>query len=242
MAQKDKSAYYQQLKAAGVTLTKHYREYTTDELQALWSQLPEESRQPIELDEPADTGFDLTQAMASTAPEPGYAQRDPNELPGMRQNTKLHHEVIRVDEDGLQWIQEEVAKPATPRPRGRRVLTYEDPGTREEQIVDGKYTETFEVAGNSGTRKKEVKITLPSYQVGIYLDPRFPMFKIHTYGGNRAFDREDVEDFYGGADLVPADVKRVYVDTVLCYDMRTTIRAINEEARELELRAGRTIR
>ena len=82
-----------------------------------------------------------------------------------------------------------------------------------------------------------MKITLPSYQVGIYRDPRFP-FKVYTYGGVNGFDLFGVQEFYGGPELVPASIKRMYVSNVLCYDVRTTIQAIEAEARQLAL-AGR---
>jgi hypothetical protein len=42
----------------------------------------------------------------------------------------------------------------------------------------------------------------------------------------------EVRDFYGGADLVPEDIKTVYVGQSLCYDIRTTRRAIEAEYRE----------
>lgn len=80
----------------------------------------------------------------------------------------------------------------------------------------------------------QAKITLPSYQVGIYKDPRFP-FKIHEYNDVRGFDFFEVNDFYGGSDLVPAAIKRMYVESSLCYDIRTVVRAIEDEARHLQL-------
>jgi hypothetical protein len=136
--------------------------------------------------------------------------------------------VVRV------WYQEEVRKPATPQPRGRRVLQYTNPGTETKTITleDGTI-ESFEVAGR-GTRTAEVKITMPSYQVGIYADPRFP-FKVYTYGGVNGFDFFEVQEYYGGAELVPATIKRMYVANVLCYDIRTTVQAIEAEARQLAL-------
>jgi len=100
--------------------------------------------------------------------------------------------------------------------------------------VNGRYIETFEVAG-SEQRSGEVKITMPSYQVGVFLDPRFP-FKIHTYNGLRGFDLFDVQKFYGGGDLVPPSIKRVYIANDLCYDIRTTIRAVEEEYRQSQLK------
>ena len=80
----------------------------------------------------------------------------------------------------------------------------------------------------------EVKITLPSYQVGIYKDPRFP-FKIHCYNGREGFNLFEVQRYYGGAELVPEECKRVYIENDLCYDVRTVIRAIQSEHRQLQL-------
>jgi hypothetical protein len=165
---------------------------------------------------------------------------DPNEMAGARLNTKDADEPIRRDEHGRLWYQEEVRKPGYPKPRGRRVLTYTDTGTETRTLVTGKenngsdVVETFEVAGTGPGRTAQVKITLPSYQVGIYRDPRFP-FKVITYNGNEGFDREDVQNYYGGPELVPAEVKRKYVENVLCYDIRTVVRAINDEYRRLQL-------
>lgn len=161
-------------------------------------------------------------------------ERDPNTFAGEHMNSKALEEPIRTDEKGRIWYQEEVMKPATPRPRGRRVLDYTETGTevRSTTLEDGT-TETFEVSGR-GTARAQVKITLPSYQVGIYKDPRFP-FKVYTYGGTNGFDFFEVHEFYGGPELVPADIKRMYVANVLCYDIRTTVRAIEAEARQLAL-------
>jgi len=162
------------------------------------------------------------------------AERDPNAFAGEHQNSKDLEEPIRVDEQGRVWLQEEVLKPATPRPRGRRVLQYVNTGTETKtvQLEDGT-VESFEVAGK-GTRTAEVKITLPSYQVGIYRDPRFP-FKVYTYSGNNGFDFFEVQEFYGGPELVPASIKRKYVSNVLCYDIVSTVRTIEAEARQLAL-------
>lgn len=156
-------------------------------------------------------------------------------MAGVRQNSKENDEPIRTDEQGRVWYQEEVLKPAFPKPRGRRVLKYMEAGVREQTVKNGDYTETFEVSGDPANAvQAEVKITLPSYQVGIYKDPRFP-FKVVTYNGNEGFDLDDVQLFYGGAELVPNGVKRKYVENVLCYDIRSTVRAINEEYRQQQL-------
>lgn len=217
---------------------KHYREYTESELEKLLT----------------DAGVDIEASLTAQAeatvidepfpdlelPDMPEPQRmtpraaDPNELPSQRLNSKDADEIIRVDEQGKQWIQEEVRKPAYPKPRGRRVLKYIETGTKVETIQNGEYVESFEVAGEEAGRPAEVKITLPSYQVGIYKDPRFP-FKIHTYDGREGFDLADVEIFYGGPELIPATIKRVYVENVLCYDIRSVVRTISAEHRQLQL-------
>ena len=164
---------------------------------------------------------------------PVVAAADPDELPGQRLNTQ-GGAPIRIDETGREWYQEEVKKPSYPRPRGRRVLRYQESGVEQVTVQNGEYTETFEVAGSGPGQAAEVKITLPSYQVGIYKDPRFP-FKVHTYNGMEGFDLFEVEEFYGGAELVPAAVKRIYVENHLCYDIRSVVRAIEAEHRQLQL-------
>jgi hypothetical protein len=63
-------------------------------------------------------------------------------------------------------------------------------------------------------------------------------FKIHVYQGNRGFDWDDVIAYYGSVDLVPDTIKRTYVSSDLCWDMSTTIRAINDEYRERVLKQG----
>lgn len=255
MSQSEKSAYFQALRAAGVPFDRHYREYTTSELKAAYVRLtggelvrqtpPDAPPQPLErppADAPAPQ-FDAAATAAAFAQmtgegpqlaQPPVAPRDPNEMAGQRQSEDL--EPIRTDELGRVWLQEEVRKPAYPKPRGRRVLTYRDPGVQQQTVTTGKYTETFEIPGDpANAREAQVKITLPSYQVGIYRDPRFP-FKVITYNDNDGFDLDDVQNFYGGAERVPPGVKRKYVENVLCYDIRTVVRAIEDEYRQRFLR------
>jgi hypothetical protein len=255
MSQSDKSRYFQELKAAGVKFDKHYREYTTDELQAAWSKLPQ-NQQPMEQHEPpqveanvaglADAYANLAASHAvadlpvNAAPQPVTTKpiprraADPNEMAGQRLNTQTEDEPIRIDDQGRAWYQEEVRKPAFAKPRGRRVLQYMDRGTETRTVQDGQYVETFEAEGRGVGRPAEVKITLPSYQVGIYKDPRFP-FKVHVYNGMQGFDLFEVENFYGGRERVPGSVKRIYVENVLCYDIRSVVRAIEDEYRQLQL-------
>ncbi len=219
MSQGEKSELYNELKAAGVKFDRHYREYNTEELQAAVTEL---RLQP---------GYQPPEPVA----RPMQVERDPEELAAQRAYHAGEGELpIRTDENGLVWYREEVKKPAFPKPRARRKLTYLETGSKTETVVNGRYIETFEVAG-SEQRSGEVKITMPSYQVGVFLDPRFP-FKIHTYNGLRGFDLFDVQKFYGGGDLVPPSIKRVYIANDLCYDIRTTIRAVEEEYRQSQLK------
>lgn len=170
-------------------------------------------------------------------PKPLAHSLDPSQHAGVTQNSHGGEEIIKVDEFGNQWLQLEVPKPAYPKPRGRRVLRYNDPGTTMETIKVGDYVESFEVAGDPrNARPAEIKVTLPSYQTGIYRSPSMP-FKIHTYQGKRAFDLHDVQRYYGGRDFVPAKIKKTYVSNDLCYDMSSTIIAIEDEYRERILKA-----
>lgn len=274
MSQSSKAAYYQAIKAAGVPLDRHYRDFTTDELKALAAEngvaveVAEPRTAPTRPDEMTEikeqiSGLSdvvgklaaLVVAQAAPAPQPkqveppaqkeaGQLPRpaaaprlDPNEHAGVTLNTHREDEPIRVDEHGNLWYQNEVNKPGYAKPRGRRVLRAMDSGTVQETIsVAGGYTETFEVPGDPAHAKPiEIKVTLPSYQTGIFKAPGMP-FKIHTYQGARGFDWDDVNRYYGGADLVPDTIKRVYVSSDLCYDMTTTIRAVNDEYRERVLK------
>jgi hypothetical protein len=270
MSQSDKAAYYKALKDSGVEFSKHYREYTTEDLKAAYDRLTEGQQQQAPANQVPNPGFDPDfqqldfppppaaptppppapsvpqsesgeEAPASffglqrpEQPKPPVAPPDPEEMAGQRQNSQGLDEPIRTDELGRIWFQEEVRKPAFPKPRGRRVLTYMDTGVEQQTVKTGDYLETFEVAGSRAPRATEVKITLPSYQVGIYKDPRFP-FRVHTYNDREGFDLFEVQDYYGGAELVPAEIKKVYVENVLCYDIRTTVRAIEAEYRRLQL-------
>lgn len=245
MSQSDKALYYASLKEQGVEFDKHYRDYSTEELREAYTKLTGDtkplSETPDEVDVepstiedlPPSEFFGLQKPSADVAPPPP-ASVVPREMAGERLNTQTADEVIRVDKEGREWYQEEILKPASPKPRGRRVLTYVDKGFEEKQIKVGDYIETFEVSGEGPGRTAEVKVTLPSYQVGIFKDKRFP-FKVHTYNGLQGFDLFEVQDYWGGAELVPGDVKRVYVSNVLCYDIRTVVRAIEAEYRQLQL-------
>jgi hypothetical protein len=162
---------------------------------------------------------------------------DPTQHAGVLLNTHGPNDIVSVDEFGNQWYQPEVTKPGYARPRGRRIYTEVDSGTQIETVrtSNGDF-ETFEIPGDPKFAKTtETKITLPSFQTGIYKAPGVP-FKIHIYQGNKGFDYDDVNRFYSGADMVPDTIKRVYVSTDLCYDIATVIRAVKDEERELRLK------
>ena len=233
---KRRSELYAEFRARGGQPDRHFREYSEQdllgELEKLGYVEPEYG-----MEMPAEEPPPSPPPVLPPAP-PRASEPDPEELPGQRLNTKTDDEVIRVDDQGRMWLQEEVRKPAYPKPRGRRVLTYMETGVQKETVQNGEYMETFEVAGKSSPRASEVKITLPSYQVGIYKDPRFP-FRIHTYDGREGFNLFEVQDYYGGAELVPPVCKRVYIENDLCYDVRSVVQAINDEYRHLQM-IGRT--
>lgn len=253
MSQTDKAIYYKALQEAGVKFPQHFRNYTEAELKEAYDKLVPSAAAAPEAPSPAPDaaaaaffGFDAPEpdkaehnyASPPTQPVAPVMHADPNELAGTRQNTNRETlEPIRTDpETGNVWYQEEVRKPSFPKPRGRRVLKYRDPGVVEQTVKAGDYTETFEISGDMAqAREAEVKITLPSFQVGIYKDPRFP-FKTVCYNGSEGFDLVDVQTYWGGAELVPEWVKRKYVENVLCYDMRSVIREIESEYRSLQLR------
>lgn len=246
-----KSDLYNILKDSEHPLTNTYASYTVEELladlkeagiQVDESQLREEPEieapdliLPDSSESDAVTPPDqVPAAPLSPPPSVPFKAQDPEEMPGQRLNTQPEDLPIRIDELGREWYQEEVRKPPYPKPRGRRVLKYMERGTKTETVQNGEYVETFEVAGTGAPHPAEVKITLPSYQVGIYRDPRFP-FKIHCYSEREGFDLFQVQEFYGGAELVPAECKRVYVENDLCYDIRSVVRAIQNEHRQLQL-------
>lgn len=262
MSQGDKSRFYQELKAAGYPFSKHYREYSTEGLMDLITELrqtPGYEAQAYEApacEAPADEAPAYEATVDEEPPtytEPlaqdpsgerfvmveGYripvaypVENDYARIAPLGSDDKIP---IRVDPDTNRvWYREEVKKPAFPKPRVRRKLAYVETGVKQQTVQNGQYIETFEVAGDE-QRTSEVKITMPSYQVGIYRDLRFP-FRIHTYNGNQGFDYAEVNQYYGGSDMVPPSVKRTYVGNDLVYDIRSVVRTIEAEARELQLK------
>ena len=195
---------------------KPYREYTTAELQREFDRL-RVGESPL-----------LGGAEASSIP----LKNEPEEIAGLH-SINAEATPIREDENGLVWYVDEVRKSAIPKPRARRVIKYNDPGFQTLRIENsrGDYHETIEMPGTR-TRPSEAKITLPSYQVGIYKDPAMP-FKIHIYNEKRGFDYFEVIDYFGGREaLVPSTVKRDYVSTTLVWDIQSTVDTIMSEYRE----------
>lgn len=248
MSQQQKADLWRQLKERGWEPDRHYRDYKEFELERALGELRVQGGEPLSAVDPRDEEISRLRAQLqqatenatelAPAPEPTPIPQGPlgEEIPGVRLNSKPEDEPVKVDENGLVWYQIEVPKSATAQPRGRRVLEYVDSGVKTERVQNGEYVETFEMPGDQ-QKASRAKITLPSYQVGIYRDPKLP-FKIHIYNGQRGYDFFEVCKYYGGADLVPGDIKRVYVSTSLCFDIATTNRAISSEARRLGILGG----
>lgn len=154
---------------------------------------------------------------------------------GLHFNDSVQGKALRVDSRGRVWYQDEVQKPAIPKPRVTRTTQFVDPGVKvvHTNRPDGGLDETFEVAGEE-SRIMQTKVTLPSWQVGIFIDLRYP-FKVHIYNDVEGFDFNDVVTFYGGIELVPSTIKRKYVGNDLCFDMRTTRTTMEQEHRDMQL-------
>jgi len=255
VTQQEKQALWGELKNLGVKFDKHYRDYTTEDLRAALDKAQSIiNRQKAEVEasitfpapeflptpensipyaEPEPAAFPGVPAPQLALPPYQPPVREADEHAGVRQN-QSELEALRTDPvTGFIWYQDEVRKPAYAKPRGRRKVTYQDPGVKEQTVTTGDgFTETFEMPGDEGYRQMEARITLPSYQVGIYRNPQFP-FKIHVYDSKECFDYFEVIDFYGGNEaLVPAGIKRVYVSSTLGFDIPSTIREIEAEYRE----------
>ncbi len=214
MAGTTRSELWQLLKSIGYPFTKGYKEYTTEELEQIHQSL-------------------LAQAAAKTGVV--GAEKDQEAL-AVHRTDEL--EPIRTDAQGRVWYQEEIQKSSLAKPRGYRVFREMGTGTKmvtTERDAEG-YTETIEVA--DGTRKPlEVKVGIPTWQVGIYKDPQFP-FKVVVYRDNRGFYRQDVEEFFGGPDVLPEGLEKTYVGNLLAYPIRETVVAIQREFNALQKRGA----
>ena len=124
---------------------------------------------------------------------------------------------IRIDLSARLWMLDEVLKPAIPQARMVRRSRYIDPGVKKVHTYreGDKMDDIVEVAGDLN-RELTTTVTLPSYQVGLYHDARFP-FPVHTYNGMSGFDAKEVVKYFGGLDLVPGSIKVVYVGNMLTY-------------------------
>ncbi|QOC56137.1 hypothetical protein SEA_ZHENGYI_45 [Microbacterium phage Zhengyi] len=150
---------------------------------------------------------------------------------GLTFNTHGPNDPVRVDSLGRVWYRDEVPKPAIPKRRMIRKTKTMSSNVVEIKTKrpDGGFDESFEIAGDE-QHEVEVKVTMPSSQVGVYRDPRFP-FKIHQYNGRRGFDHDEIRDYYGGLDLIPTEVrnKTIYIDSDLCFDMNAVRDSIERE-------------
>ena len=119
MAQADKSRLYQTLKSAGYTFTKHFREYTVAELEAIHQNIA-----------------------ARISEQTGVPVQEKNESEQPSQRLGGFKGPIRTDMQGRVWYQEEIIKSSIAKPRGYRV--YREIGSNTKQVTvdsgDG-YTE-----------------------------------------------------------------------------------------------------
>ena len=151
---------------------------------------------------------------------------------GLTFNTHGPRDILRIDSRGMVWFRDEVPKPAIPKRRMRRKVKTIVGEVEQVQTYrpDGGLDETFEVDGGE-KHEIEIKISMPTSQVGIYVDPRMP-FKIHQYNGRRAFDHEEVVEYYGGSMLVPSSIKTIYIDIDLCFEIQSVRDTIERAYRE----------
>ena len=215
MAQADRAQLYNALKEAGYPFQKHYKHYTTAELEDLYQG---------NLVKPA------------AAPQ----KQDPNELPSQRRGRE--NDIIRTDEHGYEWYQEEIVKSNQAKPRGYRIYREMTTDTKEVTIETTEsnglaYTETFEVPGEK-QRPMEVKVGTPTWQVGIYRDPYMKFARIVKCKDARGFLREDVDNFFGGQDVLPENIKRTTVGNIICYEINTVVAAIQREYNARQLRGA----
>lgn len=219
MSQSERGELYRQLKDAGYTFSKHFREYTLQELKSIYSQQAAEVHRR--------TGVEL-------------AQQDPSEMPSQRRGQE--DLPIRSDLDGKIWFQEEIVKKGQAAPRGYRIHREMSSDTKEVTITTSEgegYTETFEVAGEN-KRPMEARVGTPTWQVGKYRIPHLLPFMVVCYREAQGYDRLEVEQFFGGPDVLPENIQTVYVGNLLCYDIRSVNIAIQRE-HNLLMRKGAAV-
>jgi hypothetical protein len=233
MTQEERKGLWDQLLAEGWSPTKHYRDHSVQELR---DNLAAVRRSKVTHNDPVSDGTEFRMQAELDA----LRETPADTVPGMRTNTHLASEKpIRIDDDGKIWYQDEIRKPGMAKERGKRHLTYTDPGVKTVHVRDanGSIVESFEMPGDD-KKESRATIALPAYQIGLYRDPAVlgEFFKIHVYNEQRVFDIFDVERYFGGRHMIPATCKRAYADTALGYDIDSVIQAIQDEYREKVLK------
>lgn len=211
MASTDRSELWNALKGINYPFKKKYQDYTVEELKAIYAHV-------------------LDQQAARTGVAGGA--KDHDELPTQRRADVMTP--IRTDERGRVWYQEEIQKSSLAKSRGYRVFREIGTGVKKVTLpADSEgFTETIEVPDGS-TKPLEVRVGIPTWQVGIYKDPQFP-FRIVEYRSARGFMRQDVEEFFGGPDVLPEGVTAIHVGNLLCYPIREVVVAIQREYNQLQ--------
>ena len=233
MTQAQRKELWDELKSAGTTFSRHYRDYSVSELEGMVAQLRRPTQSPLS---PNSEGEIPDQnEIHFQADLDNLREQTPDTIPGLRTNTHGDQVPLRIDETGKIWYQDEIVKSAFPKERGKRILDYVDPGVRTVHIRDtnGSIVESFEMPGDQ-KKVSQARISLPAYQIGLYRDPALlgEFFKIHVYREKRVFDLFDVQKYFGGPRMVPQTCKREYTDTVLGYEIESVLQAIQDEYRE----------
>ena len=236
MTQAERKALWDELKEAGFTFTKHYRDYSIPELQESVEQVRQRTaaRARSVAENPEDElSFDFAQSEIQFQADIDILREQPaDRVPGLRTNTHAGEKPIRIDENGRVWLQDEIRKPSIPTERGKRVLDYVDPGVKTVHVRDGNgsIVESFEMPGDS-KKISQARISLPAYQIGCFRDPALlgQFFKIHVYNEKMVFDFFDVERYFGGKHMIPQTVQREYTDTMLGFNIESVLQAIQDE-------------
>ena len=132
MTQQERKALWDSAVELGYTPQKHYREHSVDELRELVRQLsPAPTRETVPpTAENASLGDIFAQAQAD------FLREVPPETEAGRNVPADGETIIRIDADGKQWIMDEVRKPSFPKPRGRIIREYIDPGVKTVEVTD----------------------------------------------------------------------------------------------------------